>query len=77
LESGEKMSYKVLDLVKSYLKVFISVVLGLFLIDGADLFSVEMSDLKSWLAAGLASVIPLIITALDPTDHRWGVHSDE
>jgi hypothetical protein len=71
------MNNKVLELVKSYLKVFISVVLGLFLVDGADLFAVEMTDIRSWLAAGLAAVIPLIITALDPTDHRWGTHSNE
>ena len=69
------MSNKTLEIFKSYLKVFISVVLGLFLVDGADLFSVEMADIRSWLAAGLAAVIPLIITALDPTDNRWGKNS--
>ena len=63
--------------VESYVKVFLAVVLGLFLADGADVFSVEMSDIKTWLAAGLASVLPLIITALDPTDHRFGVGSNE
>lgn len=70
------MSHKVLDILKSYLKVFASVVLGLFLADGADLFAVEITDLRAWLAAGLASVLPLIITALDPEDHRWGKNSD-
>lgn len=69
------MSNKTLEIFKSYLKVFISVVLGLFLVDGADIFSVEMADIRSWLAAGLAAVIPLIITALDPTDNRWGKNS--
>lgn len=57
---------------KSYVKVFLAVVLGLFLADGADLFSIDATDLRTWLAAGLASVLPLIITALDPTDHRFG-----
>jgi len=63
---------KILEIVKSYVKVFISVVLGLFLADGADVFSVDITELRTWLAAGLASVLPLIITALDPSDNRWG-----
>lgn len=70
------MNTHILELVKSYLKVFISVVLGLFLADGADVFAVDATDLRTWLAAGVASVLPLIITALDPTDHRWGKNGD-
>lgn len=66
---------KVLELVKSYAKVFISVVLGLFLADGADVFAVDAGDLRTWLAAGIASVLPLLITALDPNDTRWGKNS--
>ena len=58
--------------LKSYLKVFLAVVLGLFLADGADVFAVDMTEIRSWVAAGLASVLPLLITALDPTDHRFG-----
>lgn len=66
------MDSRWLSLGKSYLKVFLAVVLGLFLADGADLFAIEAEDLRTWLAAGLAPVITLIITALDPTDHRFG-----
>lgn len=69
------MNKKIEDLIKSYVKVFISVVLGLFLADGADVFSVDATDLRTWLAAGIASVLPLVITALDPTDTRWGKNS--
>lgn len=58
--------------LKSYVKVFLAVILGLFLADGADVFAVDMSDIRSWLAAGMASVLPLIITALDPSDSRFG-----
>lgn len=58
--------------LKSYLKVFLAVVLGLFLADGADVFAVDMTEIRSWVAVGLASVLPLIITALDPTDNRFG-----
>ena len=58
--------------VKSYIKTFVAVVIVLFLADGADVFSVDANDLKSWLASGLAATLPLIVTALDPTDNRFG-----
>jgi len=48
----------------------------MFLADGADVFAVDMTDIRSWLAAGLASVIPLVLTALDPSDHRWGKNAE-
>jgi hypothetical protein len=66
------MSPKVVEMIKSYAKVFLAVVLGLFLADGADVFAVDATDLRTWLAAGCAAVVPLIITALDPKDKRWG-----
>lgn len=62
--------------VQSYLKVFVSVVLGLFLADGADVFSVSITELQTWIAAALASVLPLIITALNPSDSRFGKAKD-
>lgn len=62
--------------VVSYVKVFLAVILGLFLADGADVFAVDAGDLRTWLAAGLAAVLPLLITALDPGDTRFGVNSE-
>ncbi len=70
------MDEKWIEVGKSYLKVFLSVVLGMFLADGADLFAVDAADLRTWLAAGLASVVPLAITALDPKDHRFGRNAE-
>lgn len=64
-------------LVKSFVKTFAAVVLGLFLADGADVLSVDASDLRTWAAAGLAAALPLAITALDPTDGRFGRGSEE
>lgn len=66
---------RIIDAAKSYVKVFLTVVLGMFLADGADVFSVDASDLRTWLAAGMASVVPLVITALDPSDQRFGRNS--
>jgi hypothetical protein len=57
---------------KSWLKVAAATVLSLFLADGGDLFAVDWSDLRLYLAAGIASVLPLVITWLDPTDGRFG-----
>lgn len=70
------MSAKWSAAIKSYVKVFVAVVLGMFLADGADLFSVDAQDLRTWLAAGFASVLPLLITALDPSDNRFGKGSE-
>ena len=59
-------------MLKSWAKVFVATVLGLFLADGGDVFAVDWADLRTWLATGIASVLPLVITWLDPTDTRWG-----
>jgi microsomal dipeptidase-like Zn-dependent dipeptidase len=59
-------------MLKSWIKVFAATVLSLFLVDGADVFGVDWTDLRTYLAAGVASVLPLIITWLDPNDPRFG-----
>jgi hypothetical protein len=63
--------------VRSYVVSFVTVVLGLFIADGADLFAVSATDLKSWLAAGLAAVLPVVVTALNKSDPRYGLKNDE
>lgn len=57
----------------SYVKVFLATILALFLADGADVFAVDVNDLRAWLAAGIAAILPVLISALDPRDHRYGV----
>ena len=59
-------------MLKSWLKVFLATVFALFLADGADLFGIGADEVRGWLAAGTASVLPLIITWLDPDDDRFG-----
>ena len=63
--------------LQSYLKTFLATILALFLVSGADVFSVDTNDLKIWLAAGIASVLPVIIGALNPKDSRYGRVEDE
>lgn len=60
------------NMVKSWAKVFAASVLALFLADGADVAGVDWTDLRGYLAAGVASALPLIITWLDPSDTRFG-----
>ncbi len=60
----------------SWVKVFAAVVLGLFLADGADVFAVDSTDLKTWLAAGFAAVLPIVINYVNPSDTRYGAGSE-
>lgn len=69
------MSTQAINAIKSYLKVFTATVFGLFLSNGADVFAVDFTDLRTYLSAGVAAVLPLIITALDPNDDRFGTRS--
>ena len=59
-------------MLKSWVKVFAATILSLFLADGGDVFSVDMGDLRVYLAAGVAAILPLVITYLDPSDSRFG-----
>lgn len=59
-------------MLKSWVKVFAATILSLFLADGGDVFSVDMGDLRVYLAAGVAAILPLVITWLDPSDSRFG-----
>jgi len=58
--------------IKSWIKVWVATVLGMFLADGADIFAVDKSDARLYLAAGASAVVPLIITYLDKSDVRFG-----
>ena len=60
----------------SYARVFAAAVLALFLADGADLFAVGLGDLRTWLAAGVAAVLPVAIRALNPADPAYGRGSE-
>ena len=42
--------------VKSWLKVWVATVLGMFLADGADVFAVDKGDVRLYLAAGANGV---------------------
>ena len=59
----------------SWIKVFISAVLGAYLIElqnGVNLFSWNLEMLESLLTVGVVSMIPIIINWLNPADERYG-----
>lgn len=68
---------KIHPMLLSYLRSFAAVVLGLFLAAGADVFSVSGSDLRAWLAAGIAAVLPPLIRWLDSSDEAFGRGASE
>ena len=62
--------------IRSYVVSFITVILGLFIADGADIFAVSATDLKSLLAAGLSAVLQVVVTALNKSDPRYGLKNN-
>ena len=59
----------------SWLKVFISAVLGAYLVElqnGTQLFDWSIDMVESLLAVGVASTLPIIINYLNPADTRYG-----
>lgn len=59
-------------MVFSWIKVFAATVLGLFLADGADVFAVDSTELRTWAAAGFAALLPVVINYINPNDTRYG-----
>jgi hypothetical protein len=59
----------------SWLKVFIAAVLGAYLVElqnGTNLFSWSLDMVESLLTVGVASLLPIIINYLNPSDTRYG-----
>jgi hypothetical protein len=62
------MSPKMKSMTQEYLRVFLATSLALFLADAADIASLA----KLYINAGLASVLPVILRALNPNDGEFG-----
>jgi hypothetical protein len=66
------MSPKMKSMTQEYLRVFLATSLALFLADGADIASINLDNAKLYINAGLASVLPVILRALNPNDGEFG-----
>lgn len=62
----------------SWVKVFISAVLGQYFImlnSGIDIFKWDITTVKALILAGAVAVLPIVINALNPSDTRYGAGS--
>ena len=66
---GSKLDEMVLDAVRTFLTVSISVALGL----GIPLLDITGGDFRTVLSAGLASGLAVIVKALDPSQSDYGI----
>ncbi len=63
------------SMVASWLRVFVAVIIAMFIADGADIFAVDVNDLRAWLAAAFASALPLVLRFVNPDDTQFGYGS--
>jgi hypothetical protein len=56
----------------SFLRVFVSVALGAWLLDLSGAISIDFSAWETYVVAGLASALPVAIAWLNPADVRFG-----
>lgn len=56
----------------SYLKVFLSTILAMYIAEGTDLWSIDLPMLKKFGSAGIASCIPVLYNALNPKYTNYG-----
>lgn len=60
------------SIIASWLRAFAAIVLAMFIADGADVFAVDATDIRTWTAAGLAAVLPLAVRWLNDSDVEFG-----
>jgi hypothetical protein len=63
-------------MIGSWLKVFLTTVLSLYLATGKGLFDMDFESIKNLVSAGFASLIPVIINSLNPNDPRYGKNKE-
>ena len=66
---GSKLDEMLLDAIRTFLTVSISVALGL----GIPLLDISGGDFRTVLSAGLASGLAVIVKALDPSQSDYGI----
>ena len=64
-----KLDEMLLDAVRTFLTVSISVALGL----GIPILDISGGDFRTIASAGLASALQVVVKALDPNDSSYGV----
>lgn len=60
----------------SALKVFLAVALTLLVADWTGHGAIDFESWQTWIIAGLASALPIIVNWLNPADFRYGRNSN-
>jgi len=58
--------------IASWLRTFVAIVIAMFIADGADIFAVDATDLRGFLAAAFAATLPAVVRWLNPSDPEFG-----
>jgi hypothetical protein len=69
IADNSKIDEMILDAVRTFLTVSISVALGL----GIPLLDINGGDFRTIISAGLASALQIVVKALDPNSTEYGV----
>jgi hypothetical protein len=56
--------------------IFLTAAIGSFLDSKQDIFAVDLTDLKTYIAAGVAAAIPVLLRWLNPSDPSYGLAYD-
>lgn len=71
------MTQSTLSILASYARVltaiFAAAAIGAYLDSGKDVFSVSLDDWKTYVAAGVAAAIPVVLRWLNPNDTAYGL----
>lgn len=70
--ANSQIDEMLLDAVRTFITVSISVALGL----GIPLLDIQGSDFRVILSAGLASALQIVVKALDPQNSAYGIKKD-
>jgi len=61
---------------RALVAIFLTAVIGSFLDSKQDIFAVDLTDLKTYVAAGVAAAIPVLLRWLNPGDPVYGLAYD-
>ena len=58
---------------RAFLAIVTTAAIGAYLDSGKDIFSVTLTDWKTYVAAGLGAGIPVLLRWLNPKDNEYGL----
>lgn len=71
-EMTDTSSKMLFSYIRVLLAIFTASILGKIL-DAGDIFTISLDDWKTYVAAGIAATIPVILRWLNPYDSAYGL----